>query len=723
MRRALQRGADFVSGSRLVVLQSDEKTSYGGLAEEAFGKERLVHLRTNSKLARTTWNPLFPINHTEAMARDLSGRLRRRSWLVSKRRRWLDVALHVHIAYRNLVRRRFNHDTESPAQMLGFVPRRLTPGEVLSWRQDARRRSIHPLARGSESVAAWRAGASPECLDVASDAHSEPRQSPKRGREWRPWGTLCRIGADRRGASGALEPAVRRPRLAPSMSRSAPTGAPALDEASARRLILVRAFEEEDPEGHLLTRAERLRASERARAVEPPAERPGDEGEARAAALGFLVRRADALYDLLQTRFPAVGSAVRIAGSGRLLPTLAVPAALALGLAAEELGPDQHVNLLSAPIFGLFAWNLFVYTVLVVGALVRARPRVPGGLAALSSWFASPGRPWIRTRHGAERAGEEARALRRFLVDWSRTAARLHAERAHLALHLAALAFACGAIGGLYVRGLALEYTAGWQSTFLGAAGVHRLLSTLLGPASALTGIRIPGVEELAAMRLPGSGENAARWIHLYAVTAALLIGVPRALLALTAWLHARRLARALPIDVERDPAFLRLSSTVRGGGVSVVVLPYSTAIPREVGEALLGLAADLFGGRAQIDLREPLDYGDDPPPLERRPDHTLVVFNLAQSPEAEVHARFVEALGPAAGAPLVVLDEGSLRARLGSDDAALERIAERRKAWESALRDATPGILSLDLTRPIPDAELARARELAVGPAAGAAS
>ena len=86
------------------------------------------------------------------MARDLMGRLRRESWLVSKRRRWLDVALHVFIAYRNYVRRRVNPEEESPAQRLGFVPRRMSWGELLSWRQTDGPRSIHPLARRSESV-------------------------------------------------------------------------------------------------------------------------------------------------------------------------------------------------------------------------------------------------------------------------------------------------------------------------------------------------------------------------------------------------------------------------------------------------------------------------------------------------------------------------------------------------------------------------------------------
>lgn len=150
IKRTLRRGAELAAGLASVELETDEKVTYPRLAKEAFGAERLVHHTTNSKLARRTWNPLFPVNHTEAMARDLMGRLRKESWLVSKKRRYLDLALQVFIAYRNYVRRRFNHCEESAAEELGFVKRRLKPGEVLSWRQDwGPARSVHPLDRAA----------------------------------------------------------------------------------------------------------------------------------------------------------------------------------------------------------------------------------------------------------------------------------------------------------------------------------------------------------------------------------------------------------------------------------------------------------------------------------------------------------------------------------------------------------------------------------------------
>jgi hypothetical protein len=152
VERTLRRGAELVRDHGQVVLETDEKASYPNHARRAFGAARLVHRTTNSQLARGTWNPLFPINHTEAMARDLCGRLRRESWLVSKERRYLDLGLQLWMAYRNLVRRRFNHDRESPAQLLGFAERRLAWGEALGWRQDWGRQSIHPRSRWGRPI-------------------------------------------------------------------------------------------------------------------------------------------------------------------------------------------------------------------------------------------------------------------------------------------------------------------------------------------------------------------------------------------------------------------------------------------------------------------------------------------------------------------------------------------------------------------------------------------
>ena len=152
IRRTLARAVPLVQGHSFLIVDTDKKSVYPALIREAFSGIKTFHRQTSSLIQRDVANPLFAINHSEAMMRDLSGRLRRESWLVSKKRRWLDVSLHIYIAYRNLVRRRFNRDSFSAGQMVGWLRRRLREEELLSWRQVFGRRSVHPLAKRSQSI-------------------------------------------------------------------------------------------------------------------------------------------------------------------------------------------------------------------------------------------------------------------------------------------------------------------------------------------------------------------------------------------------------------------------------------------------------------------------------------------------------------------------------------------------------------------------------------------
>ena len=138
-----------------LTLRTDEKRSYPVIAKRLLAS-RVTHLTTSGRAPRTRFNPLFAINITIAMTRDYVGRLRRRSWLVSKKKERLQNHLHIYIAYRNYVRRRFQHDDahETAAVLLGLLPRNLTFAETLGWRQDWATRSVHPLSTdGSRSVA------------------------------------------------------------------------------------------------------------------------------------------------------------------------------------------------------------------------------------------------------------------------------------------------------------------------------------------------------------------------------------------------------------------------------------------------------------------------------------------------------------------------------------------------------------------------------------------
>jgi hypothetical protein len=153
VRAVLQSLADKVPSGDLM-LHTDQKSSYRTIATSVFG-DRLRHVTTAGTLVRDTHNPLFPINTTLAMSRDNCGRLRRRSWLVTKQARRLHGQMSIFLVYRNYLRRRFNRDKESetPATLLGLLSRQLHRHEVLAWRQDWGDHSIHPMSKdGARTV-------------------------------------------------------------------------------------------------------------------------------------------------------------------------------------------------------------------------------------------------------------------------------------------------------------------------------------------------------------------------------------------------------------------------------------------------------------------------------------------------------------------------------------------------------------------------------------------
>jgi hypothetical protein len=157
--RVFRRMRVFVPASGTFSFFSDKKQMYSKLLRSFFGSG-VPHTQISSKRRRDQTNPLRHINLTNAMARDLNGRLRRESWLVSKARRFLRLQLYVFAAYRNFIRRRINREEPTPAQLLGFVPGPAGFDDLLTWRQDWKWLSVHPMARRQESIAEVRGRAS-----------------------------------------------------------------------------------------------------------------------------------------------------------------------------------------------------------------------------------------------------------------------------------------------------------------------------------------------------------------------------------------------------------------------------------------------------------------------------------------------------------------------------------------------------------------------------------
>jgi hypothetical protein len=141
--------------------------------------------------------------------------------------------------------------------------------------------------------------------------------------------------------------------------------------------------------------------------------------------------------------------------------------------------------------------------------------------------------------------------LSRFATDWLDFAQPLLFARARRLLHLSAAFAALGLVAAYYFRGFVLRSAAGWEGGgAIGRETAHALLTVLYGPASLLSGIAIPGADDLEKLRwsapsLSGVGAPAI-WLHLIALTAALYIILPRLILVFMSSFRLWRLSRRL---------------------------------------------------------------------------------------------------------------------------------------------------------------------------------
>jgi hypothetical protein len=298
-----------------------------------------------------------------------------------------------------------------------------------------------------------------------------------------------------------------------------------------------------------------------------------------------------------------------------------------------------------------------------------------------------------------------AEGLLNFVRDWYQAAAPLYRLRAARMLHLAAIALGIGLIGGLYLRGLVLEYRATWASTFLAAPQVHALLSIVYGPASLVTGVPIPGAAELQS--IGARGESAARWIHLMAGTVALFVVLPRALLAVAASAAIARRSRELAPPASLQPYFR--SAFAHGDGLGrakVRFLPYAYEPSPAAAQRLRERLPAILGGELVIESEASTPYGEEDALLAQlevggQADVLVLLFSLAATPEDENHGvlitgarELVARRGPRSGSlsgsygELVVLvDEAPYAARLAGEGGARERLAERRAFWQAFAR------------------------------------
>ena len=485
-----------------------------------------------------------------------------------------------------------------------------------------------------------------------------------------------------------------------------------MTEDDARHVELVRAVEIEDRDATLLTKEDRAQSEAHARAASAAV-------KGRRAADAFIAARADFASTRLVTRHPGIADLLRRSQWPRWLGLAFPLLALIAGFVANEFGTDKRLDLLAVPLLGTIAWNLLIYMWLLLAVFRRTEG------SGLDPFYRALLRVRGFGRGNAEHGTSIQRAGSAFESRWAAASASLTGARIERTLHLSAALFAAGLIGGIYLRALVIEYRAGWESTFLGPEAVHALLSAILGPASAMTGVMLPSTTGIAAMRWTGpatGGVNAAPWIFLFTATVFGLVILPRLLLSLGQSVRALRLSRRFPVPGREDFYIRRLLRDAGGTPGRARITPYAYRPGEETRRRLSQALRDALGDGAEVRFDEPIGYGEEddwsaPHSGDPDEDYHILLFALSATPEEENHGTLAKALADRIrderrGTMLAaVIDETPFRAHFAGQSGLDERIASRLDAWRKVLAGARIVPLGLDLSNEV-DAGLAQRLE-----------
>ena len=158
----------------------------------------------------------------------------------------------------------------------------------------------------------------------------------------------------------------------------------------------------------------------------------------------------------------------------------------------------------------------------------------------------------------------------------------------------------------------------------------------------------------------PAERESAAKWIHLYALTAVLFIGLPRLGLLALALRRLRQVDQRVPLESTLRALYEKLVRHVTGRESIVIVLPFAHELTPERQTALRVLVRRIWPETGALDFRATVAYGDEDEALEalewppavlekraasRRTVRLVVVMSLSATPENEVHGHFLREL------------------------------------------------------------------------------
>lgn len=462
-----------------------------------------------------------------------------------------------------------------------------------------------------------------------------------------------------------------------------------------RRILAIQAIEQSDPEGRIFSDSD---LKDSAVIAGAPLPKSASESEIES----FLDERAELLQIRALNRHPAKSRWIQEDAKRHRFGIAAIGLLILAGIAgflSNELGPEKRINILSFPLLGIMGWSLLV-SAREIFLLFQRRDAfsTEGWADGVLRWLRPPPPTVSATNPDeSETLLEAARSL--FYRRWAKLTLPMTYARAKTLLHSVAIALALSAVGGMYLKGLANEYRAVWESTFFSdGTSLRPFLEIVLGPAAAILGDDLPDPAALDALHWQSSekeipGENAARWIHWYALTIGIYVIAPRLLFAgIWRW-RVRNFEKTLPYRSISPGYFDHLLAISTGAAREFHLVPYGISLEEGRKRLIERQLEAHLRSPVELHFEEPVGFGEeeDLSSLELSSSTNVVPFlNFSSTPEKETHLQLIRSLEEKSETPIpfVVLDATEFDRKSSGLRDAEKRKVDRENAWKHLLVD-----------------------------------
>lgn len=452
-----------------------------------------------------------------------------------------------------------------------------------------------------------------------------------------------------------------------------------------RDIVIAQSLEESDTGGRLLSDDEK-------RIAESAAGAPLPTGTGKSKQNQFLAKRAAGLIGTAESRLKGEVTWLRanpFRSKFGLFALITVVVAAIIGYLTNELDdPDGRINILKFPLIGIILWNLIVY--LCELFIIFRKDGASKGVSGIITRALYP--PPVNLQRSDNEPNVEFRARSVFLSRWRHLSFPALSARLKSLLHFTALILAASAITGMYVKGIAKQYNAVWESTFIkDGEQLRQILTTVLGPATIIKGDEIPPASDLNDWQAPNekSQDNAAKWIHWYAITIGIYVLIPRLILGFIWLIRANAHDKTLPFRELAPNYYERVLAVSTGDSLSIGIVPYAHKPGDNVIQGIRTYMETHFERPVTIKWLDSIAFGDeeDAEAGDLKGLQPMLLFNFGSTPEKETHLALYQKLAgdlpPDSTKYQVVLDCEAFDRKSESFNDADERRTTRLEAWK----------------------------------------